>query len=264
MALKTVVRSLDEVEEQFRGLYSATSEGFVLQMDGLPPGAVPKSKLDEFRDNNIQLKRQLDELKELAQKFEGVDLDKIQKDQEELQKIRDKKLLDEGKVDELLAQRTEQMRKDLTNQNESMKRALEQTQAENQSLKTRLGEVMVESHISSAVTGKAVVRKGAMADVLSRARQTWRLNDEGKLVAMDGTDIKYGKDGKAPLTPAEWAESLISEAPYLFEGNAGGGGGGSGSGSGGANGQRRIDRGDKEAVSSNIDKIAKGEVVLTS
>ena len=47
-----------------------------------------------------------------------------------------------------------------------------------------------------------------------------------------------GKDGFSPLTLAEWVDALVSDAPHLFEANAGGGAAGSGSrgaGSGGVN-----------------------------
>jgi hypothetical protein len=38
-----------------------------------------------------------------------------------------------------------------------------------------------------------------------------------------------GKDGVSPLTLAEWVDALVSDAPHLFEANAGGGAAGSGS-----------------------------------
>ena len=40
---------------------------------------------------------------------------------------------------------------------------------------------------------------------------------------------RTGKDGFSPLTLAEWVEALVSDAPHLFEANAGGGATGSGS-----------------------------------
>jgi hypothetical protein len=54
----------------------------------------------------------------------------------------------------------------------------------------------------------------------------------------DGQAVKYGRDGVTPMTLEEWVDMQVSEAPHLFESNAGGGGGGAtsqyGNGSGGA------------------------------
>ncbi len=42
----------------------------------------------------------------------------------------------------------------------------------------------------------------------------------------DGKAVRYGKDGLTPMTLEEWVDAQVSEAPHLFESNAGGGGGG--------------------------------------
>ena len=47
----------------------------------------------------------------------------------------------------------------------------------------------------------------------------------------DGQTARMGKDG--PMTLAEWVDALVSDAPHLFEANAGGGAAGSGSGGAG-------------------------------
>jgi len=57
-----------------------------------------------------------------------------------------------------------------------------------------------------------------------------------RAVEADGKTVKYGRDGVTPLTVSEWVETLVTAAPHLFEGSAGGGA--SGSGSGGAGGVR--------------------------
>ncbi len=68
---------------------------------------------------------------------------------------------------------------------------------------------------------------GAADDIILRAKGVFTLNDEGEAVAVDkdGSAL-LGKDGKTPLTPHEWAESLKDVAPHLWpqaEGtNAGG------------------------------------------
>jgi hypothetical protein len=53
--------------------------------------------------------------------------------------------------------------------------------------------------------------------------------------------VRYGKDGVTPMTLEEWVDAQVSDAPHLFESNAGGGaagnpaGGGTGSNRSGKN-----------------------------
>ena len=68
MALKAVLSSIDEVPEALRSEYTEKDGKFHLQLDGTLPGFVPeadhnaiKAKVSEFRDNNIAVKKQLDD-----------------------------------------------------------------------------------------------------------------------------------------------------------------------------------------------------------
>lgn len=57
----------------------------------------------------------------------------------------------------------------------------------------------------------------ATHDINLRAKGVFSPNAEGEAVALDeeGSPI-LGKDGKTPLTPLEWAESLRESAPHLW------------------------------------------------
>ena len=59
----------------------------------------------------------------------------------------------------------------------------------------------------------------------------------------------------------EWAETLVLDAPYLFEGSAGGGSGG-GRGDGGT--VKRVAQNDQEAINSNLEGIAAGKVEVVA
>jgi hypothetical protein len=60
MALKFKYKSKEEIPAEHTHLYvsSPDGSGFVLDAEG----AVEKSRVDEFRNNNVTLKKQLDEL----------------------------------------------------------------------------------------------------------------------------------------------------------------------------------------------------------
>ena len=66
MPIKFKVKSKDEIPAEHLALYVERDGAFVLDAEG----AVDKAKVDEFRSNNVALKKQLDEL---AHKYEGID-----------------------------------------------------------------------------------------------------------------------------------------------------------------------------------------------
>ena len=98
--------------------------------------------------------------------------------------------------------------------------------------------------IDQAVLGEATkrgLRGTALPDITARARQTFRLvNGVPQAFEGDVQTPRAGRDGVTPLSVAEWVDQQVSEAPHLFENNAGGGA--SGHGSGGAAGGERSGR----------------------
>ena len=70
MALKFKCRSKEEVPAELQSLYVEHDGGFVLDVEG----AVDKTKLDEFRTNNIALTNQLAETK---RRFEGIESEQV-------------------------------------------------------------------------------------------------------------------------------------------------------------------------------------------
>jgi hypothetical protein len=56
------------------------------------------------------------------------------------------------------------------------------------------------------------------------------VNGVPQALEADDQTARVGKDGLTPLTLAEWIDQQVSEAPHLFESNAGGGAASNGSG----------------------------------
>lgn len=256
MALKAFVKKLDDVDKAFHVLYEKTTEGFVLNVDD----AEYKDKLSEFRNFNISLKEKTETLEAEAVKMKDVDPKKYAEMKETIEELQDKKLLDDGKIDELIDQRTERMRQEYSDKLEKLDTRAKE--AEDSSIKYRgqLNTIAVNDAVSKSISDVAMVKKGALTDILSRASQTWSLNDEGVLEARDLTgNILYGKDGKDPLQLKEWSESLSKDAPFLFEPNKGGGAQGSGNP---AAGIKVIGAADKDGFSANLEGIATGDIVV--
>ncbi len=262
--LKATVKTLDEVPEAARELYVQVGEDFVLDVDDTEY----KTRINEFRTNNIdlqklnaQLKQDADEaqkLREVAKEYEGIDPDKAREALEKLKKIEEKQLMDAGKIDELLHQRTENMRSDYEGKISALTKTLDERESTLGTMKDRLKTEVIDNRLQVAVGKVAAVRKGAMRDVLSRGREEWTLDDEGNPVPRgpDG-NVLYGKDGQSPITMEEWAQGLVKETPYLFEPSAGGGGPGD---LGGGEDARTVGRDYDSLRDVPLEDIASGKV----
>lgn len=239
MALKAFVDSLDDVDENLRGLYAERDGKYALTVEGM----VPKDRLDEFRNNNLDLKRQIEDMQE---RFKGIDPETARELATKAAKERDKKLIDAGKVDELVSERVKAMQSDF-------EKNLKAVSSERDGMRQQLEGLLIDTAIRDAAA-KAGVRATAVEDVLLRGRSTFRLV-EGKAAAMDGDKQIFGKNGD-PVTIDEWVSDLIDRAPHLFEQSQGGG---SRQGTGApALAAGRISRTDQSGILKNLDAIAKG------
>lgn len=257
MALKALIKKdeFEKLSEVLQKEYTNVdgTEEYTLTVDD----ADYKKKLGEFRSNNINMKQELEKLEKLSKKYDGVDPDKYAEMQAKIQELEDKKMIDAGKIDELVEQRTERMRADFEGSRKALEAKAKEASDTSAALNERLSTVLIDKEVQSAVSSVGSVRKGAMEDILARARRTWVLQD-GHPVPMEGETVKYGKDGKSPMSMQEWAEGLVDEAPYLFEGNSGSGSRGNDKG-GDGKGDKSIAGSDRSAFSKNLESIAKGE-----
>jgi len=245
VTLKAVVETIDSVPEAVRGMYAEKDGKFHLQVEGM----VSADKLSEFRDNNIKLLRERDEL---TKRFEGIDPDAVKALQDQAKKIKEGELIAAGKIEDLFAERLAPVKQDY----ESKLTAAQKDAAE---AKAHLEKLLIDGAIRDAAM-KAGVRATAVDDVLLRGRATFKVVD-GKAVPMDGEKPVYGKNGDVMLVD-EWIVGLAERAPHLFEPSQGGGAAaGRPSLSGGGAG--RVAAGDHKAFIANLSKIAKREVLVT-
>lgn len=211
MALPQTVtkEEFEKLPEVVRDHYSEDKGTFYLKL-------VPKEKLDEFRSNNIALLRERDELKTQAERYKDLDPEKAREALAKLTKLDEKKLIDEGKVDELVTQRTGAMKADL-------EKKLTAAEKERELAHARLSELLIDNSLrETALKPDIAARASALTDIVLRAKTIWALNKESKPVAMKDGNVLYGKDGQ-PLTMTEWLTTLRADAPHLFEESSGGG-----------------------------------------
>ncbi len=266
MGLRVSYAKKEDIPEALAALYVEKDGKWMLEVDGMVPSddlAALKTKIDDFRANNITLTGKLKEFdgkKVLTQE----EIEEYQVLAEQAQNLKDKKLIDSGKIDELLASRTEKMRSDFEKQLKSLGDSLTAAKDLGAVHAGRLSSVMVESEVGKILSksGNRPI-SGAMSDIFSRAGSVWKVDDAGKLVALDAQgDTIYGAEAN-PLTLDEWLVQTVKDAPYLFETNSGSGGdGGKGGDNKGTDGIIRVPRSDEGMKGKYINELATGKAVM--
>lgn len=198
MPIPFQVSKLEEAPENVRSLYVQSGDVFVLDVDG----AVSKARLDEFRDNNVKLMKDLE-------KFKNVDPAKYQELMSIQRQIEEKKLIDAGKIDEVVEQRVNTMRSTYDEQVNNLKES-------NNTLTRQLETLIIDNNVRDQAIKNGVL-PSAVDDVLLRAKTTFKVQ-EGQAVALDAKgQVIYGKDGSTPKGISEWLTELKTAAPHLFQ-----------------------------------------------
>jgi hypothetical protein len=255
MKLKAILDSLDDVPEALRELYVARDGKY--HLDEIE-GYEPTGRLKEFRDNNIKLLKERDELKTQLGKFADIDPEKYQEALKKLQDLDDKQMMDDGKIEELLQTRTERLRSDYESKLKSYDKKFTDQDSQIKTLSDELSKERIDGRLREAA-GTVGVRKTAIPDLINRGRQVWRLV-EGEPVAMRGEEILYGKDPAKPIGMPEWIESLATDAPHLFETSSGGGA--TNTTNGHQRGARVIARYDPVSIGKHAEEIASGKAIV--
>ncbi len=232
MAHRIVFESKDKVPEELKS--------FVKEVSGedgstrYEVSVVPKAKIDEFRERNIELAKKLESLEgthsvfsQVLEDYDG-DVEKFMEAYRELvdlkQKVEDGKLEASGKLEEEVKKRTAQMQsryerkiKELTENLNQLKRALEERD-------NKIKHMRLESEVQRIVSDpKLGINPMAFKAVMAEIQQVFKVTDDGKIIPYDEEgNIIWGSDGTEPMSLREWVEQeLPNRAPYVF-GNASG------------------------------------------
>jgi hypothetical protein len=240
MALKTTYENAQDIPEGMESLYTEGENGaFNL---GEIEGMVDKSRLDEFRDNNIQLRKDMETseaagltamekfeeqsaaLKELQDKFSSIDMEEWDNLQAEKQAMADKQLIEAGDVDTLIEQRVAEVLAVKERELEEIQSVYEDKvlglESHLSDYDGQLSKMLVDNEITKFAAEHGV-RTSALEDVLYRGRGLFRV-EEGAAVAFDESGRKvYGEDAVTPLTISGWLGGLANNAPHLFEASTG-------------------------------------------
>lgn len=192
----------DALSGEMQKLYKANGDGYQMQIEG----AVDKSKLDEFRENNLKLQGDL-------KKFEGVDLDAYAKAAEAQRKLEDKKLIDAGDVDGLIEKRLAALTADYEGKLTAVTEKLSTADNNVAAMQTRYE---IEGAAAKAMAENKI--RPEMIDAAMALVKSKFTLENGQAVAKDGDTYVQGKEGN--LTISEF----IAGQPEGFKIGSGGGG----------------------------------------
>ena len=218
MALKLTIDNLVEGPGTLRDEYKQGSDGkFHLTLDGDPP------KLSEFRDRNIVLMKEVEELRPLKAQFDGIDPEAVKADRLKLAELAAKP--DAAKLEaDLAAERKAHSATQLTN-----------------AVVTRF----------LAMGGRA----SAVDFIAAEAAKVFAMED-GKLTANEFSPA----DPASPLSIEEWMQKQMAEKDYVFQPSRGGGARPSSSKFGARSNQRILKNPTPQQLGANATAIAKGDI----
>jgi len=223
MALKFKVQKREEIPAELQSLYVEREGAFVLDAEGV----TDKAKADEMRNHNVELRRQIEELQA---RFNGIDPEEVRRLAEEKRQLEEEQQLKAGELDKVVENRIKGIKADYEKQVGTLT-------SEREALTSRLTAIQIDQGVITVATQRGL-RPTAMPDITARARSVFKLvNGVPRAFEADGATVRYGRDGVTPMTLEEWVDAQVSDAPHLFESNAGGGA--AGNGAGGAAGSQR-------------------------
>lgn len=217
MPLPFIVDSIESIDESQRNLYIEADGKFRLDIDGYEDPKGLKSALQSERDAAKTAKQELNQFK---QQFDGLNIESIKQFAIQAKQDETAKLIAEGKIDQVISQKTDLMRQDFES-----KLSASQSRAQSLEGKVLKGQI-------AAAAAQAGVQPEVIDVVSMLAESAFKLNDNYEPVAVnEHGEVINGKDGKTPLSITDWLASLRESKPIFWGTPQGSGSIGSKSGS---------------------------------
>jgi hypothetical protein len=209
--------------------------------------AALEANRNEILGEHKTLKQQM---AEMTKTWDGLDPEAVRNIMSRMENDEETKLLAEGKMDEVINRRTERLKADYGTQIENFTGQLSAKDQALSDAQATIKTLKVEGGLRAAASELGLI-PSAVDDALARANSVFKVNDKGQLIAENDGATVYGKDGKTPMSPAEWLETMKEKAPHWFPAPSGAGAAG-GAGRGGSHSITR-----EQARDVNVYRAAK-------
>lgn len=258
--LAPVVESLDKVPEAARTFYEQKDGKYHLSLDGSPVGFVPITQLNEanvkvveFRDKNIALMKENDDLKPKVKAFEGLDPTTVRTSLTELEEFRKKGGNKPDEIDTKIQAAIKAVADPLRQEVDTLKKEKEEAT-------TRADQSTLRSTVQDFFT-KAGGEPSALDYIVGKAGDVFIV----KAGSVTAKENKFSAERPGePLSVTEWLATQVKESAFAFKssngGGASGGAPGGGSGDGLKPGQTWLTDPTMEQLGDNAKLIREGKV----
>ena len=221
MALKLSYANQGDISESQRELYVEKDGKWCLETD--PPtedGVKAIAALNVERGLRREAERQITDFKV---RFEGIDPEEVQKLRDRVKGLEDIDVHDKQGIEALVTRRTQSMKDEHERVVHAKQREIDQFKTQAQTFEHKWRQDKIKTALVGAAA-RAGVAKEAVEDAVQRGLAVFvDIDDHENVIAKNGEDVRYGKDGISPLTPDEWITGLKPTAPHLWPPSSGGG-----------------------------------------
>lgn len=177
-----------------------------------------RSKVNEFRDNTIAARKEVEQWNALGMPFE-----KVQEIITKLNASEEAKAIAAGKIDDVVASRIEPIRRDWESQRKALETNLATAEKINQEYRKSLFDLQIETQASQAVSRNIDIHPETMPTIVLLAKQVWHQKDDGTIAPFRPDGLPW-KDGTGhDISFDDWIESLKEQPAtrFLFKSPAG-------------------------------------------
>lgn len=232
MPAKMKFAKKEDAPEDFREHLEQVDGGFELAV-------VPKKVHDGFRENNINLARERDGLKQANEALTaivGPDAEKFKGEltglRQTAQLVADGKLQKSDAIEAEVNKRVAARESGWNDEKGQLQSQLQAAQDTGKSWESKFKASRLDNEIAQLVgAADSGFNPSALPDIQARARQVFQVGDDGSLTPRKGDAVIYSKkEAGQPMSLKEWGAGLLEEAPHFGKSSKGGGAIGGGSG----------------------------------
>lgn len=210
---KLTKEEFESLGESLQALYELKDGVYYAQVDGM----VAKARLDEFRENNINLLEEKSKVEKVLKEFGDLTVESLAELREKAEKSGSgsKELTEEEKT----ALVESEVNKRITKMREENEKTVGDLNKKLSDSDSQLSTLVIDNSLSQEAI-KAGIQESALPDVILRGRTVFKVS-EGKAVPYKGDEIIYGKDGETPQSMGEWLSERADDSAHWFKPSGG-------------------------------------------
>lgn len=223
MALPATIDRVEDLPELVREHYVQRDGKWTLTLLSAEDHTGLRTALDSER----RLRRDAETgLSSFKTKYEGIEPDEVVTLRQTVASFKDKQVYDASGLEELVARRTHEHTLAHARQMAAKDRELNAEKAQREAAQLLWKRDRIEAGLMEGALAAGISGSGRLLDAKSRGVSIFTdVDNDGKVIARDGEEIKYGKDGVTPYSPKEFYLNLKNdpEAQHLWVPSSGGG-----------------------------------------